>query len=929
MRRTAAFVEHELRLRWRSVPFRLTILVYLALAIVPVVLTWKTLPNVEIRLGAATFALALQSVHPGLTALLAAVLAAGCIIREHEEGSWAVVSLTGMSHVGYLMRRWVAIVAILLPLSFVPVLSALALALASGQIPMRLGAFLWPWILHVGPLCLVASALGLAIGTIAGSLPRAVALFYLLVGLAGQLLEAMLTRLHWTLGDASAWVGIESLIETLGFAARAVDRSGRDSHYILFWWARAHAASEGIYDPRAAASEIAVLMAVPLAMTLLLLILAPRLLRRTRPDHRPWKPRPDHPLRTLLGVANRFRERYAPDPGWTRSDALFSILALGFALAVLGWKTGRELDYRELAKERYEVEVSELPEPTPLELVPGRWAWRGAIDRQGRLEGKLAAEMVHQGDLAVRHLAFEIQTGLTVKELTARDKRLTMTRRWNRLAVEVEPPLEPGSTTELRFTLEGRPLNHRIPHLKGRAAYVFQYERWSRARLMGELASLAPSQSRPALSSRGLRLLPGSLFPIPRYASYELTEPRPPGDLGRRVPEEILMPQASLEVHLEAPAGSVLVDSCGTLSREVRGRVLLSGGCRVGPAHYSVRGGERIVVHSEKNAAFLLALPEHRELAELHLPALEGTLRLFEQAWPGMQEAVPVAIEVAPPFTLRNGLDIHYQWEYEWQYFDNPFSGRLVLIPEAILALSRPMEPRTVVARAVENQLWERRRVLPEQAFFFRQLISSLVDRRLGLGPETGAVILHRGLFVSQLTNEPLLGCQWGYGACSGDRMAAVLADLEHRVGAEKLREGLDLFFDSSTKEAGNASELIAILEELSGSPLQQFFDDFIAGTALPELSLQSVELVPRDRGWKVRGKVENLGSGEANCPVVLMTDLEPVEVEVVVGEQQTVAFEMATPFRPQSVELDPWRVCHRYQSTSVVSRMDLERDDS
>src|SRR5581483_2275191 len=119
--------------------------------------------------GASTYAAETLPFLVPLTAMAAFLLASDALTREREEGSWTTLALCPASSAGYVLRRWASVLALLLVLSAVPLLLALALAAVSG-VPLATGPFAWPWLLRVAPAAIVWSALGLGSGTAAGSL---------------------------------------------------------------------------------------------------------------------------------------------------------------------------------------------------------------------------------------------------------------------------------------------------------------------------------------------------------------------------------------------------------------------------------------------------------------------------------------------------------------------------------------------------------------------------------------------------------------------------------------------------------------------------------------------------------------------------------------------------------------------------------------
>ncbi len=108
--------------------------------------------------------------------------------------------------------------------------------------------------------------------------------------------------------------------------------------------------------------------------------------------------------------------------------------------------------------------------------------------------------------------------------------------------------------------------------------------------------------------------------------------------------------------------------------------------------------------------------------------------------------------------------------------------------------------------------------------------------------------------------------------------------------------------------------ELLGDLEHASGAPLGGFYRDFCKDGALPKITLADIQVARRALVWSVSGRLQNLGTGEVVCPVVLSTDLDRVDLPVRVGSRGSVPFELTTTHQPQSVQLDPDQVCHRYR---------------
>ena len=166
--------------------------------------------------------------------------------------------------------------------------------------------------------------------------------------------------------------------------------------------------SETPYDAWVAFEQSIGRAAVPVALAAFLLGLAVRYLRRTRPDVRPQRIPPTHPLRNFLVTFARLRERYAPDPAPARADLLAMGLALLLAAGASALIISHVRHYEALGRMRFAAEHSQGPAPTPADVVPGRWRLEGTIGPGRRVSLAVTAELRNQGTAPQGHLAFEL-----------------------------------------------------------------------------------------------------------------------------------------------------------------------------------------------------------------------------------------------------------------------------------------------------------------------------------------------------------------------------------------------------------------------------------------------------------------------------------------------------------------------------------------
>jgi hypothetical protein len=898
---TAAFVAHELRTQARSLRCRAFAVAYVAAGSLPAALVHLRKRDLDFAIGGATYALETMAFLPLLTALLAALLALDGIVREKEEGAWSTVSLAGVSSAGYLLRRWLALQPVLLPLTVVPLLAAAGIAAADlgAAAVADPGPFVWPWLLHVLPLALAASAFGLGAGTLAGGAGNAMLLGGAALYAVPALLDAALAAARIRLAPPAGWMDGPAFQLALRRIAVAFDPHG-------FWPAFPVPASESGLEPRVAAEQYLAQGALAAGLAAAALGLAVLYLRRTRPDVRPWRLRPDHPLRTFLVVLARLRERAVPDPAPERADRLAVALALLLAAGAVALLAGRARHYERLGRARLAAEEAGGPAPTAADVLPGRWRIAGRLDADGAVALAVDAELRNAGGEPRRHLAFALDPELRLTALAADRGRATVRRAWDRLAVDLEPPLPPGGRRVLSLHLEGRPSRLVLP-LLGRFLYGEErpfaavFRDHLGARFARDLSDLSRGYRVPALACRHVDLGAAALGPVPRYHPWTLTP-------GREVPEEALRPPADLELSLAVPPGLFLADACGGIARDGR----LASRCRLPVADLAVAGGRYRVLAARPGAPVVAVLPAHAAQGEMHLGFLARGASLLDEAWPGLGDLGKVTVLEWPE---DDAQDVAARYDAWSRYRGGPdlrarLAGSLVYLRERDLLSARPLKPEGLVAELVAARLGGRRRVAPAAAPLFSHLVRQLALQRLGLGPAAGALVGPLRTGTEKMVHVP--PPERFYDSYWFDRFPAVVVALERRTGAQALRLAIDDFLSVPGERPGTARELFDRIAARSEAPVERLIADLFETGALPEPVLAEVRFQHAAEGWRAVGKVVNEGDGEALCKVVLTTDLAPVETVVRAGTGEAVAFALASRHRPQAVLLDPDQECQR-----------------
>jgi hypothetical protein len=899
VRLAAAFAAHELRTQGRSLRFRVLAAVYAVVGSSPAVAIWLRRDPGSVTVGGATFAAETLTILPALTAVLAFLISLDAITREQDEGAWSTVSLVGMSSAGYLLRRWLALQTLLLPLTAVPLaVAAAGAAAANGPGAVPPGPFLGPWLMHVLPIALTFSALAIGVGTIAGGALNAFLFGAFALLLLPTLVDILLGRFGIRLASPLEWLDLSHLTAFSRMLGRVDTNSWSHPFPIVV--------SETPYDAGVAGAQYLFRAAVPVALAAAVLGLAVRYLRRTRPDVRPQRIPPAHPLRNFLVTFARLRERYTPDPAPARADLLAVGLALLLAAGASALILGHVRRYEALGRLRFAAEHSQGPAPTSADLVPGRWRVEGTIGPDRRVALTVTAEMRNQGTAPRGYLAFELNPLLEIAEARAGEGGLNVSRSWDRLAVELSPPIPPGGRRELRFRLAGEPAEVMIdPQIFEYPSFHKSFGDHLHARFARELLDLSTSYRAPAISPRRIKLTASDLSPIPRYQAWKLDEEQ-------HVEAESFTPQADVTVELAGLPGVFLADTCGNVTRSGH----LAGGCRLPLSDLAVVGGANYrTLPVPQRGTTVAVYPVHAKLGELHLGFLQRGTRKLEDAWPGLTGLQRVVVLEWSGDRVFDPDPIGVAWATRWRdSSEMPLSvqGNLVLLSEGDLTQdSEVLKPEGFLAELVASRLARQRPFAPADSRLFHHLFREIALQRLGLGPESGAVVAGfrpgQGGIVRVPPPDSYSPLYWQR------RFPALLMGLRHRMGEEALQQALaELLSRQQDQRPCTRQELFAVLERHGGPDLPRFLHDNLVAGGLAEPVLEGVEFRQGADGWRVTGRMHNRGDAEALCKVELTTDLGPVQTLARAEPGSDGPFELHTTRKPQAVLLDPDKECHR-----------------
>jgi hypothetical protein len=883
------FVAHEMRTQWRSTRFRALAAVYVILVSTPAAGLFFISGRTPRVIGPAAFNMFLLSEQPLLTALLAAGIAIDALSRERDEGSFAVLSVAPISSAGYVLRRWLAIVAVCIPVTLLPTIISAALAVHTRIALPLLPMFAEGWLVSVLPAALVSSALALSLGTITGRAVLSIIFVALFVTIGLDTLNDLLFhvhRLHFA-GPGDLFAGGERSIDELTWAIRG------------FWFP--DVPSDAAFPLRARSRALVSRAGITTVMTIVLLALSTFYLRRTRRDLRPWKIAANHPLRTLIGSVNRIREEYAPDSGTGTTDRVALVVGLILAALLTAAIVHEQAAFASLAAERFAGET-EQGVATSTGIVAESISIDAAIGIDGSLRSHATTVIRNTADRPESHLSFDLNPNVAVQKLAVTFGAARVHRVWERLDIELDPPLAPHQSRTVSFDLAGTPGEARF-ELQSRGNFRSQWTRYRDAKQSIYLSDLSRSSILPAATEVRMRLRASDIAPVLRYSPWTLQ----PDDRGEGFLPESITTDTTLALRLRHPY-SIAVDSCGVVAASNE----IVSGCITTLASYLIFGGP-LVQRPLGPAATLVFIPSHESLADAHAPSLASSIRLASEAWP--QLSLPERLV----FIERPTEPGDRQWYNEsmpWLTVEQIGSrGAVFFVPEMLFTTRKPINANVFAASIIAGTLRGKRRVVAEEAGFFTRFFTSVAVGRLGMRKST-AVEPGAG-FTAETA--PLLSEFYR----PESRMSKVLASLEYRVGASHFIEGINDFVLRGGERAGTAKELVDAIGKAGGVDLTETYEDYFAGRALPQLTLIDVTFHHVGQRWEVTGAVKNAGTGEAFVPIALRTAQGSLWQTIRVGNSGSTAFTFSAAGEPHALQLDPDRVCYRQAAIGMVDNVE------
>ena len=899
-----ALTRAELMLHGRSTRSRLVVVVYPLATSGPGLLFDRTVAP-YLTIGNATALSLISTLLPLTTLLLAAGLAGRGQDRASREELAPLLAGSPFTNSQLVAGRAALLALLFLGATALPFLILAAATWAGGGAPdfVALGGH---WLLEAWPMAVVMGWTWLALTLLGGSDLAALMLLGI-ASLAGDQLASRSggweTGWSWPFFDRSG--RLPFLFGTLLRGAEVIQDRWNLVVGLL--------ASEGPYDPRQALTAAAVDFGPGLGGAVLLLAVATLRLGRCRADLPPrnfsWAP--------SLG---RLRQFLAADGGLGR-ERLLPLLALLLALASL-WLVERRADFFSAwAEDRAAAELREEGDRTSsaltllgIELAADLGA--DALLPDGQLESRFEERFRLAGTAPLSHLAFRLNPFLRLASLTASSdgapRELRVRRRHDRLFVELTAPLLPGAELVLRGELVGRPASPRLGLRPGIATSSFgeSWEALRRNPADRRRTRLAAANLRPAVSRNQVRLAGEDLVPIPRFTPWReesAPEENPSNQRAEEdpTPKEDNLAAVPTTFKILAPAAFTLFSSCGDTSLLRDRRSLLEGVCTIRPSELAFRGGELTVV--SRAEVTLATLPLHAATALPLLDSLESIHRQSDRAWPGASRLGKIVlIESLPYFDSRAP-----QLGSSDRLLPITARGQLLEIDERRLVEKNTLDPLELAGPLLVDHLLRRRPLDPDDAWLVAAFLRQVVTRRLGLQPQNA--VLSGTDWQRNSYTLPLVAYR-NYERLHGSRrLAALVADLEGRVGSGALQLGVQDFLDQQGAP-GRMADLIAAIDRRSEQNLERFVADFLDKGGLPELQLDAVRVERRaGEAYRVIGQLRNSRRGEVICPLVLRTDHGDVWGKIRVGDQESVPFELTSPYQPRLLELDPAATCLRF----------------
>ena len=905
-----ATLRHELRLQSRSLRFRFgvlpAVLVSLAAPLFILLAVDPVSPRVE---GPGVYWGFLFEMLRFPSVALALIVAGNRSDVDAMEKMWPVLCSSPMANIGYLVRRAAAQTLIVLPITLIPVLGTFGIIrYADLQItdPARVLAM---WSVQIAPISVVMIFFWTALVHITGTELGSLLLFFFGDGLLKWIFSLLEPVSRTRLMLHQDWAGFAEFRTNIFYMLRTFD-----SQRVLDYWAGRIWSSDVLPPLDLLVEEQAPILALFTGFALLLFGVSSFFLRRARSDLRPLVLSETHPLRNFMKYFHQVRQRYAPDGGLFK-EPLVALAGLGFLFASVYYLHAKQSFVASLAERQYTSETSSADhQPVTPRTAVEDWVVSGRLNERS-VDLEVSGRIRHDGEQPLSQLPFDLNPFLEASvEVTGR--RATPHRSWARLFVDVEPALQPGDSVEIRFKIAGEPTE-----------IFYHYGSWSTVDSFGTRYEAArekvpvaenndPTRTAfiPLILPERIMLTGADWIPSLRYGTWELT-PKPvlPGEPGYEVPPPTAYPLVSVSLDLALPRDWIVGDSCGSAGRDGS----LQSRCRVVLSALALRGGRRTVVEDD-GRLLTASLPGHEDRLRLHGDTLRQVVELSDQAWPGLDPLESLVVIEGAPYDL---VDTAAGALWHRTFSSHEALGRSLVLAEPWLAREQPLNTDRLISSVLARELLAKRPLEAGQEIIFEGTFGALMARRMGLGQRGArATITGRG-FERASASWPLLEIEDISTALQ--KASALWAYVEALVGTGAMHAGIETFLSKDTAAPGTYLEMFQDIEAHSDVSLAEVYEDYVVGNKLPQLRLEDVRRFRTDDGrWRLEGTILNHGTGRLECPVIVESRQQQVDVRLKLEEERT-PFEIVVDYRPETVQIDPKLTCFRWVTSG---RLKAER---
>jgi hypothetical protein len=905
------FLAHECRIQLRSLKFQLLSVLYVILnSTLPiyVVINKKVM---EFEFGPGAFAFLTSSTLPITTAFLAFVISVDGISRERDEGSYATLSTIPISNATYFLLRYFAILVTLLPLTLLPILFNVGIAMLYGLPFLIHDKFIALWVLLIVPIVVSFAAAGIGIGTFSGGLMPS--FFILVLFISGIYITG-----NWVLNIyGRAIPSLHDVFIPMDPNTLYLDLKNPVNRGMVL-----AGISDGVIDYRLALRSWWTVL-LPL-FTVTLLLIAPGMiyLRRSQSDIRPWSVSPTNPIRNFLNALNKWRQYYSPDPDLKNSEKIFALLIFISPLALVWIFFVKDAELRSLAKVRYETERSDGSPVTSPNILPVSYDIDGTISSTRQIDLRTKLKIRNAGTSNEDSFSFMLNPFLSVTSVFANSKSISFTHKWDRLCFKLPEPLLAGQEIQIEFTYKGAPetFNFPVPQYDINDEPIPFLKGFRMVDSNSSIVDFSKTRIESSISSRRIFLKNEGLVPILRYTKWD------PNEKGEVLAEKTKS-FFNYKLHLTFPKGILAADSSGNLSHSMKGYSVLNSETVRPVTDVTVVGGPFMQIKSTLPVGAFFIFPEHQLIFHNAKDTFREWANLTESETLAQQNPVSHAVLIEWPPEQLPVVPFVQDVPLERKSIVDAFcetEGKILLLYEERPTTSNEHLPQfffassTLAAHTAQYRL-----VKPSEIDFFRRWFFWYYFMRFTRDRTRSSIVddQNRIEFLKQIS---LFDSEETYRYNLHFKTQRILLYLQMLIGERALHDGMREFL-KNRDSLGDSQQMFNTIGRFAGKDLSLFYSDFVAGKALPKIDLADASSEKDRDGWLVRFSVKNQGAGHVECPVEIQSASGTSQVIAVIGPKETRSLSALVDSKPLKIFLDPDNKVVRAQPIGTIRALTLD----